>query len=176
MKFVKRICHDIKKEMIPKTRYSSVLLPIQRTAESKLTEIEKAAKPLIDPIFHQGGEPKKYAILCKVRSNSGVRRSHIIKAFYSYVGKEHIVEKKNPDWAVIVEVIKKTCMITITNEYQKYLKFNARMILATERKKQGISRIDGKKMAKEKKAKLEQEREERLKARKEGKGKRVQQE
>lgn len=50
----------------------------------------------------------------------------IISEVCRRIDMSHMVDLKNPDWVIIIEIVKKTCCLTVTNEYQRFKKFNIR--------------------------------------------------
>jgi len=124
--FVKSIFDDIEKTKETKTRFTHRMIPVSNTCVAKDAQIMKMAKQMVDPIFNSGDPPKTFAILAKTRNNNDLKKMLLIKDIFQLVNHDNKVDLKNPEWSIIVEVIKKTCCMCITQEYNRYRKFNIR--------------------------------------------------
>jgi len=89
-----------------------------------MDEIKALAKTLIVPIFNLDETPKKYSILYKCRNNESIRREDILHYITGLINRSNQVALKDFDWAIIVEIIKKTCFMSIVSDYRRYKKFN----------------------------------------------------
>jgi len=89
------------------TRYTQRLTPIMRTARATLEDIERIAKEALAPHFHGGQKDVKFAIRPNLREhNSTLGREEIIHTVAKVVGPGHIVDLKNYDLLILVEVLR----------------------------------------------------------------------
>jgi len=73
------------------------------------------------------------------RNNASCNKSEIIQQLVEHVKKPmNIVDLKNPQYVIIVEICKTNCYMTITNEYSKYKKFNIRLMSGESKLKKEI--------------------------------------
>eukprot|EP01116_Phalansterium_solitarium_P008741 TRINITY_DN22704_c0_g1_i1.p1 TRINITY_DN22704_c0_g1~~TRINITY_DN22704_c0_g1_i1.p1 ORF type:complete len:396 (-),score=91.69 TRINITY_DN22704_c0_g1_i1:272-1348(-) len=132
--FVKHILTDLHQTQQPKTRYTHRMVPIQRTCAVNIKEIEQHLKELLTPVFGDlRAMPKSYAIHFKARNNDTVLKQEVYDAVGDNINRSfHRVSLSNPEWVIIVEISKKTCFICVTDEYERYQRFNVRKMSGTE--------------------------------------------
>lgn len=120
-----RIIRDIAETKIQKTRHLLRLTPIQVVCQASVSEITKAAGVLFDKYFLKEG--KTFAIVFNRRFNNDIKRDEIIRILADLVFEKNIknkVDLKNAELAVIIEVIKGKCCLSVVEEYFKYKKYN----------------------------------------------------
>lgn len=84
-------------------------------------------------------------ILYNCRNNSGADKKQITHTILKNVHRLHLPDLKNPQWIIIVEIIKvaiifesqlmpiqTVCCLTVTNEYERFKKFNIRIVSGQE--------------------------------------------
>jgi tRNA(Ser,Leu) C12 N-acetylase TAN1 len=148
--FVKSILLDLEASKTQKTRFACRFVPVQITCAANIQDIEKAAKPFIDTIFNSSpsnvGKKVRYiyihiqniyfiqfAIVYTCRNNSSCKKVEITEKLFSMVKTPlNWVDLRFPDWVIIVEVVRKICCISITNEYTKLKKYNIRQVSMSE--------------------------------------------
>ncbi|KAJ3166871.1 THUMP domain-containing protein 1 [Geranomyces variabilis] len=140
--FVRLILTDLKKTKIKKTRYTQRLHPIQRTCRPYEDDIKAMARPLLAPHF-EGKKGIKWAVEARVKRNSSIKREVVIDAIAGLVGTDHVVDLKNAEVTVIVEVLTNVCGMSVVRDYQALRKFNLEEIHAGDAKKQQPVKTEG---------------------------------
>ncbi|KAG5458947.1 MAG: hypothetical protein BJ554DRAFT_737 [Olpidium bornovanus] len=88
-------------------RYSQRFVPFAGTCRANINDIRKLAQQLLAPHFHQeGGEPKTFKIIPKIRQCGGVQRDEIIKVVAEVVGDNHKAEMENAELVILVEAFR----------------------------------------------------------------------
>lgn len=108
-----------------KTRFLLRLVPIESTCKAALSDIKETVTTIVHK--HFSGEPKTFSVIYNHRNNSSLNRDEIIKevaAIVSSKNEKHVVNLKNPDLAVILEVIRNVCLMSVVQDYFKYRKYN----------------------------------------------------
>ncbi|OXU24577.1 hypothetical protein TSAR_003265 [Trichomalopsis sarcophagae] len=114
--------HETKKQ---KARYMLRMLPISIVCKAYIDDIKVKADPLLERYFAQ--EPKTFAIVFNRHSNHSLHRNDVIEDLAKIILKKNPANKanlKNPDIAVVVEVIRAVCLISIAPQYFTYKKYN----------------------------------------------------
>lgn len=107
------------------TRYLLRLLPIEVICKAYMDNIKTKANELFEKYFAQ--EPKTFSIVFNRRSNNSIKRDEIIEDLAEIILKKNPGNKadlKNPDIAVIVEVIRGICLLSIAPNYYRFKKYN----------------------------------------------------
>ncbi|XP_055843640.1 THUMP domain-containing protein 1 homolog [Episyrphus balteatus] len=120
-----KIIKDIAETKMQKTRYLLRLTPIEVVCQANVNEITKAAGALFDKHFLK--EAKTFAIVFNRRFNNDIKRDEIIKILADLVFDKNMnnkVDLKNAELAVIVEIIKGKCCLSVVEGYFKYKKYN----------------------------------------------------
>ncbi|KAI9289602.1 hypothetical protein BC943DRAFT_314751 [Umbelopsis sp. AD052] len=138
--FVHHILTDIKTTQNKRTRFVSRLLPITKTCNSNIPEIVRMAEEVFKPYFHTPGEdgkiePKKFAIVCRIRNCEKMDRQELTKSLAGVVGQDHTVDLGNPDLVIIVEIIQTIGMISVVKDYYDFKKYNIESICGLNEKK-----------------------------------------
>ncbi|KAG1305710.1 hypothetical protein G6F64_008163 [Rhizopus arrhizus] len=123
---------DLNEKQLKKTRYISRYLPIQKTCQSNLSDIENVGKELFPPYFDQKDNEgnlltKKFAIVCRVRNCNKLSTKDVINLLAATVPKGHKVDLENPDYTIIVEV----CQVSITTTTTTAIQTNSTMTTPT---------------------------------------------
>uniref|UniRef100_A0A182J699 Uncharacterized protein n=1 Tax=Anopheles atroparvus TaxID=41427 RepID=A0A182J699_ANOAO len=114
-----------------KSRFILRMLPIEAVCRANLKDIMDAVGALCDRYFLK--EPKSYAIIFNRRLNNELSRDDVIRELADLITAKNAGNKanlKNPDLAVIVEVIKGLCCIGVLQEYYLLRKYNLAEIVA----------------------------------------------
>ncbi|KAH8549726.1 hypothetical protein BGW37DRAFT_95460 [Umbelopsis sp. PMI_123] len=138
--FVHHIMTDIKATQKKRTRFVSRLLPVEKTCNANLPEITRLAEDLFKSHFHTAGdegkiEPKKFAIVCRIRNCQKMDRQELTKTLAGVVGKEHTVDLVNPDLVIIVEIIQTVAMISVVEDFYDLKKYNIESLCGLNEKK-----------------------------------------
>lgn len=120
-----KILRELNETKKRKSRNILRLMPIEVVTRANLKDIIDAAGALFDKYFLK--EPKKFAIMFNRRFNNNVDRSEVIDQLAGLITSKNIHNKanlKNPDLAIIVEVIKGLCLISVVPDYLQLRKYN----------------------------------------------------
>ncbi|XP_055601677.1 THUMP domain-containing protein 1 homolog [Uranotaenia lowii] len=112
-----------KKEL--KSRFILRMMPIEVVTRANIKDIQNAAGPLFDRYFLK--EPKTFSIVFNRRFNNAIQRDEVIDALAKLVSSKNMGNKanlKSPDLAVIVEIVKGLCLISVVPDYFVLRKFN----------------------------------------------------
>ncbi|KAJ3184197.1 THUMP domain-containing protein 1 [Geranomyces variabilis] len=132
--FVRKVLTDLQETKIKKTRYTQRLHPIQRTCRPYEDDLKEAARPLL-ALHFEGKKGIKWAVEARVKRNSSIKREVAIDLIAGLVGPDHVVDLKNAEVTVIVEVLTNVCGISVVRDYQELRKFNLEEIHAGDAKK-----------------------------------------
>ncbi|XP_052894601.1 THUMP domain-containing protein 1 homolog [Anopheles moucheti] len=120
-----KLMKDLNDTKQHKSRFILRMLPIQAVCRANLKDIIDVVGKLSDRYFLK--EPKTFAILFNRRLNNDLSRDDVIRELAELIAAKNAGNKanlKNPDLAVIVEVIKGLCCIGILPEYYQLRKYN----------------------------------------------------
>jgi len=125
--FVQRICEDaVNKKLRRRTKTVKRLSPMSLMGRASAEGLESVAKQVLAPHFHkQPFESRKFAIRPTLRNHSILSRDSIIKQVASMVGPGHVVDLKNYDLLIVVEVYQNICGVSVVNnDFEKLKRFN----------------------------------------------------
>ena len=120
------IMKEVQKSGTQISRYLLRLVPVEVTCKAFSENVEEAAKPLISKRFHDKGEVS-YCIQFKSRLNGSLGREEAYKTIGKMVKEANPqckVEFKNPEYVILVEVMKSFCCISILSNYFDFKKYN----------------------------------------------------
>ncbi|XP_058125590.1 THUMP domain-containing protein 1 homolog [Anopheles ziemanni] len=126
-----KLMKDLSATKKHKSRFILRMLPIEAVCRANLKDIMDTVGALCDRYFLK--EPKSYAIIFHRRLNNELSRDDVIRELADLITAKNAGNKanlKNPDLAVIVEVIKGLCCIGILQEYYQLRKYNLAEIVA----------------------------------------------
>ncbi|XP_019505456.1 PREDICTED: THUMP domain-containing protein 1 [Hipposideros armiger] len=132
-KLVHHILQDMHKTKKKKTRVILRMLPILGTCKAFIEDMKKYAETFLEPWFKT---PNKgtFQIVYKSRNNSNIHRDEVIKVFAGIVGSlnsENKVDLTNPQYTVVVEVIKAVCCLSVVKDYMLFRKYNLQEVVKT---------------------------------------------
>ncbi|XP_076649241.1 THUMP domain-containing protein 1 [Halictus rubicundus] len=125
LELVTKIVTELDKTKEHRTRYILRLLPIEVVCKAYMNDIKQKADSVLEKYFAQ--EPKTFSIVFNRHSNHSIHREEIIKDLAEIISKKNPGNKadlKNPELAVIVEVIRGVCLISVAPNYYKFKKYN----------------------------------------------------
>lgn len=130
-KLVHHILQDMFKTKKKKTRVILRMLPISGTCKAFLEDMKKYAETFLEPWFKA---PNKgtFQIVYKARNNSHVNREEVIKELAGIVGSlnsENKVDLTNPQYTVVVEIIKAVCCLSVVKDYVLFRKYNLQEVV-----------------------------------------------
>ncbi|CEP17639.1 hypothetical protein [Parasitella parasitica] len=137
-KLVHHMLTELKETQKYMTRYISRFLPVEKTCNAHIADIEIAAKALFEPYFSQKdnqGNPisRKFAVACRVRNCTKIDRMSIINALAATVGPGHKVDLQEPDLTIIAEVCQTVCMLSVVDDFNELKKYNIESILGSNK-------------------------------------------
>ncbi|KAM6166630.1 THUMP domain-containing protein 1 [Erethizon dorsatum] len=132
-KLVHHILQDVYKTKKRKTRVILRMLPISGTCKAFLEDMKKYAETFLEPWFKA---PNKgtFQIVYKSRNNSHMNREEVIKELAGIVGSlnsENKVDLTNPQYTVVVEIIKAVCCLSVVKDYMLFRKYNLQEVVKT---------------------------------------------
>ena len=107
------------------------LLPVQATCAAKIPSIVQAARPLLAAAM--AGSDGTYAVHWKRRFNNALEKMEVIDALATVVNEiapKARVALAAPDAAVMVEVVKNVCCISVLPAWRKFGQYNLRALAA----------------------------------------------
>ncbi|KAF2076511.1 hypothetical protein CYY_002189 [Polysphondylium violaceum] len=121
---VNRICLDVEKDKLVKTKEITRVIPILKTCH--VSQITPEIKLLIDKYFkNNNNQIIKYKIEFKSRNNSKIHKMDYIQEIAKTMDpSKHKVDLVNPDLTIIVEIINFFCALSIVSNFEKCKKFN----------------------------------------------------
>ncbi|XP_069762368.1 THUMP domain-containing protein 1 isoform X2 [Narcine bancroftii] len=125
-KLVHHILKDLHTTKKKKTRAILRMLPVSGSCKAFMEEIPKYFETFLEPWFKV---PKKatFQIVYKARNNNHMSRDDVIKALAGVVvnlNAENKVDLRNPEYTIIVEIIKGVCCVSVVRDYILFRKYN----------------------------------------------------
>lgn len=108
-----------------KTRFLLRLIPVEKTCKANLHDIKENIDVLVEKYFND--ESKTFSVVYNHRNNNSLNRDEVIKEIAAIVdskNKTHSVNLKQPQLAIIVEVIRGMCLLSVVPDYIKFKKYN----------------------------------------------------
>ncbi|NWU95258.1 THUM1 protein, partial [Upupa epops] len=120
--------HTTKKK---KTRVILRMLPISGTCKAFMEDMKKYTETFFEPWFKA---PNKgtFQIVYKARNNSHMSREEVIKELAGIVGSlnpENKVDLNNPQYTIVVEIIKTVCCLSVVKDYVLFRKYNLQEVV-----------------------------------------------
>ncbi len=133
MSFFYAFVGNIYAERKKQSRYIQRITPIQNFCMANVQDILNMAKPLIHEHFPPQEETesptKSFAIIPRIRNCEKLNRDILIPEIAKlFNGPNYKVDLKNPDFAVIVEVSKTICGVSVVKDFFKCKKYGLEMI------------------------------------------------
>ncbi|NXG84553.1 THUM1 protein, partial [Stercorarius parasiticus] len=124
--------HTTKKK---KTRVILRMLPISGTCKAFMEDMKKYAEAFFEPWFKA---PNKgtFQIVYKARNNSHMSREEVIKELAGIVGSlnpENKVDLNNPQYTIVVEIIKNVCCLSVVRDYVLFRKYNLQEVVKSNK-------------------------------------------
>ncbi|XP_048188644.1 THUMP domain-containing protein 1 [Perognathus longimembris pacificus] len=130
-KLVHHILQDMYKTKKKKTRVILRMLPVSGTCKAFLEDMKKYAETFLEPWFKA---PNKgtFQIVYKSRNNGHMNREEVIKELAGIVASlnsENKVDLTNPQYTVVVEIIKAVCCLSVVEDYMLFRKYNLQEVV-----------------------------------------------
>ncbi|KAI9335864.1 thump domain-containing protein [Pilaira anomala] len=134
VKLVHHMLTDLNTTQKKTTRYISRYLPVEKTCQAHIEDIENSAKQIFAPHFYQKDSegqiiPRRFAVVCRVRNCTKLARMDVIKALAATAGQGHKVDLNEPELTVIAEICQNICMLSVVEDFNKLKKYNIESIL-----------------------------------------------
>ncbi|KFQ99776.1 THUMP domain-containing protein 1, partial [Nipponia nippon] len=133
------LVHHILKDMHAtkkkKTRVILRMLPISGTCKAFIEDMKKYTETFFEPWFKA---PNKgtFQIVYKARNNSHMSREEVIKELAGIVGSlnpENKVDLNNPQYTIVVEIIKNVCCLSVVRDYVLFRKYNLQEVVKSNK-------------------------------------------
>ncbi|XP_009585091.1 PREDICTED: THUMP domain-containing protein 1, partial [Fulmarus glacialis] len=133
------LVHHILKDMHAtkkkKTRVILRMLPISGTCKAFMEDMKKYTETFFEPWFKA---PNKgtFQIVYKARNNSHMSREEVIKELAGIVGSlnpENKVDLNNPQYTIVVEIIKNVCCLSVVRDYVLFRKYNLQEVVKSNK-------------------------------------------
>lgn len=112
----------INNHQVKKIRYCHRLLPILASCSANITSLKGAFTKLLRSQNEILPKKSKVSIIFESRLNSSLSGTVVIQLISSLIGVEYFLDYNNPDYCIIIEVIKNATFISIVKDY--FLKQN----------------------------------------------------
>ncbi|KAM3826557.1 THUMP domain-containing protein 1 isoform 1-T1 [Vipera latastei] len=130
-KLVHHILKDMHATKKKKTRVILRMLPVSGTCRAFLEDMKRYSETFFEPWFKS---PQKgtFQIVYKARNNSHLSREEVIKELAGIVGHlnpENKVDLSNPEYTIVVEIIKNICCLSVVTDYVLFRKYNLQEVV-----------------------------------------------
>ncbi|KAG6927715.1 THUMP domain containing 1, partial [Chelydra serpentina] len=134
-KLVHHILKDLHTTKKKKTRVILRMLPISGTCKAFVEDMKKYSQTFFEPWFKA---PNKgtFQIVYKARNNSHMSREEVIKELAGIVGSlnpENKVDLNNPQYTIVVEIIKNVCCLSVVKDYVLFRKYNLQEVVKSNK-------------------------------------------
>ncbi|XP_012342033.1 THUMP domain-containing protein 1 homolog [Apis florea] len=133
LELVTKIITELYNTKQQRTRYLLRLLPIEVICKANMNDIKSKADAMLEKYFAQ--EPKTFSIVFNRHSNNNIYRDEVIEDLAEIINKKNPGNKadlKNPELAVIVEMVRGVCLMSVAPNYYKFKKYNLLEICNTK--------------------------------------------
>ncbi|XP_066496714.1 THUMP domain-containing protein 1 [Tiliqua scincoides] len=128
---VHHILEDMHATKKKKTRVILRMLPVSGTCKAFLEDMKRYSETFFQPWFKS---PQKgtFQIVYKARNNSHLSREEVIKELAGVVGHlnaENKVDLSNPEFTIVVEIIRNICCLSVVKDYVLFRKYNLQEVV-----------------------------------------------
>lgn len=125
-------------ELLKKLKSLNRLVPVDVFCPANDADVKTKAGPIIAKSLGPDVKPpRKFAIAIKTRGNANFPRKEAIDVLASIVDPSHKVDLNNPDVFIVADVFKSCCSVTVTEDYERYKKYNLHELLALAQPQNG---------------------------------------
>ncbi|XP_003226750.2 THUMP domain-containing protein 1 [Anolis carolinensis] len=130
-KLVHHILKDMHATKKKKTRVILRMLPVSGTCKAFVDDMKQYSETFFEPWFKS---PQKgtFQIVYKARNNSHLSREKVITELAGVVGHlnpENKVDLNNPEFTIVVEIIKNICCLSVVKDYVLFRKYNLQEVV-----------------------------------------------
>ncbi|NXJ14996.1 THUM1 protein, partial [Odontophorus gujanensis] len=132
---VHHILKDIHTTKKKKTRVILRMLPVSGTCKAFLEDMKKYTETFFEPWF-KAPSKSTFQIAYKARNNSHMSREEVIKELAGIVGSlnpENKVDLNNPQYTIVVEIIKNVCCLSVVRDYVLFRKYNLQEVVKSNK-------------------------------------------
>ncbi|XP_041098511.1 THUMP domain-containing protein 1-like [Polyodon spathula] len=155
-KLVHHILQDLHTTKKKKSRVILRMLPVSGTCKAFIEEMEKYLGPFLESWFKAPNQGT-FQIVFKARNSSHAKRDEVIKLLAGLVGNmnpKNKVDLTNPEFTIIVEIIKSVCCVSVVRDYVLFRKFNLQEVVKNHKEPEDLpSRVENCEEEKEESAK-----------------------
>ncbi|XP_006637038.1 THUMP domain-containing protein 1 [Lepisosteus oculatus] len=137
-KLVYHILQDLHTTKKKKSRVILRMLPVSGTCKAFIEDMEKYLTTFLEPWFKSPSQGT-FQIVFKARNSSHAKREEVIKVLGGLVGKlnpKNKVDLTNPEYTIIIEIIKTVCCVSVVQNYVLFRKFNVQEVIKNDEKKE----------------------------------------
>ncbi|XP_077173185.1 THUMP domain-containing protein 1 [Paroedura picta] len=135
-KLVHHILKDMHTTKKKKTRVILRMLPVSGTCKAFLEDMKHYTESFFEPWF-KAPQKGTFQIVYKARNNSHLSREEVIKELAGVVGHlnpENKVDLSNPEFTIVVEIIKSICCLGVVKDYVLFRKYNLQEVVKGSQK------------------------------------------
>ncbi|KAJ8908064.1 hypothetical protein NDN08_008161 [Rhodosorus marinus] len=147
-KVVTELLDDVRETGLSRSRYAVRFIPVHDSCYAKPAEAaamcEKLAKEKLPPAKEDAEDSEKptFAIVFRKSNSSMAHREDYIKQVADVMPKGYKVNLKNPDWVLVLEVMKATCCAALLKRYYELGKFNIQTVCERSPKAAKAAEVD----------------------------------
>ncbi|XP_036400354.1 THUMP domain-containing protein 1 [Megalops cyprinoides] len=144
-KLVHHILQDLYTTKKKKSRVILRMLPVSGTCKAFIEDMEKYLGTFLEPWFKTPNQGT-FQIVFKARNSSHNKREEVIKALAGLVGQlnpNNKVDLTNPEYTIIIEVIKSVCCVSVVRDYMLFRKFNVQEVVKVDKVQNLPQRTEG---------------------------------
>ncbi|KAG2455829.1 THUM1 protein, partial [Polypterus senegalus] len=133
-KLVHHILQELHTTKKRKSRVIYRMLPVSGTCKAFLVDMEKYMSTFLEPWFKAPNQTT-FQIVFKARNNNHVKRDEVIKtlaALVSNMNPKNKVDLTNPEYSIVIEIIKNVCCVSVVRDYMLFRKFNLQEIVKSD--------------------------------------------
>jgi len=119
------------------TRHTSRVVPIEGTCSCTLDSVMRIANKLIPPHFHPPQKSCLFKVALKRRANNSFPRDQCTQALVKLINHDNIVDLKNPEKMIILEIFKSTAAMSVVSLDDFKFGFNIRSLMSSDTVKRG---------------------------------------
>nr|CAD7266044.1 unnamed protein product [Timema shepardi] len=133
---VTKIMEDVYQTKKQKARFMQRLLPVEATCKAHIEDVRAAFEPLLEKYFAKEG--KTFSIIFEKRNSHALDRTKVIEDLAEMVTLKNTANRadlKQPQLAILVEVVRNMCLLSVLPNYYMYKKYNLFELSQTEQDK-----------------------------------------
>ncbi|XP_063284953.1 THUMP domain-containing protein 1 [Pelobates fuscus] len=134
-----KLVHHILKDMYTtkkkKTRVILRMLPVSGTCKAFPEDLRKYAEKFFE-LWFKAPNKGTFQIVYKARNNNHMNRDDVIKDLAGIVGSqnpENKVDLNNPEYTIVVEIIKNICCLSVVKDYILFRKYNLQEVVKSNK-------------------------------------------